>query len=163
MSGAAITLIVLGVLAALGFGGCGVCVVVTAMTMPDDAGTSATTTPPVVPDARQKAAPVTVDIATLVAQFHADAGAAEARYRGVYIEVTGFVTVAEVHGWVHLSDKPSSAPKLVQAFDGNAVRCKWAGGFLEMPDFKVGERATIVGYVDSGGDMGVFLEDCAKK
>jgi hypothetical protein len=162
MSGAVVAVIVLGVLAALGFGGCGVCVVVTAVMMPEDAG-APTPVVKVTPDAQQKSSPVVVPLADLLAQYHADAGAADTRYRGVYVQVAGVVSLVDVHGWVALRETPSHAPKVAQAFDTDSVKCKWKDGAFGMPDFKVGERATIVGYVETGSDLGVFLADCAKR
>jgi hypothetical protein len=159
LSGAAVVLIVLGVLAAIAFGGCGICVIVAAMRMPADAG--AVTVTPVAPDARQKEHPVVVDLGALIAEYNADAGAADARYLGTYVRVAGIVTATDIHGIAILKERSTLKPKAVQALDSDSVRCRFKD-WSSMPDFKLGERASLTGYVAAGGEMGVILEDCSK-
>ncbi|MGM0931134.1 MAG: OB-fold protein [Actinomycetota bacterium] len=107
--------------------------------------------------AAEKARTVKVDAASLLAEYEGNEAAADEKYQGKVLQVTGTVEKVDTEFW----DKDQY---VVQLNDGS----QWNFIFVNCNDvekkqaakIQAGSTVTVRGEFDDGGDLGVEIKDC---
>jgi hypothetical protein len=109
------------------------------------------------PKPKPKTKAVSVDAGQILAEFEGNEAAADAKYQGKTLKVTGVVDKVDTEFW-------NNEEYTIQLSNGDewalwTVNCNDMSGD-EAAKVQAGSTVTVVGKFDDGGDLGVELKDC---
>ncbi len=129
-------------------------------TAADDTATDAKQTEKATTKPKKKVATVKVDAATLIKEFSDNELAADTKYKGKNIQVSGTVEKIDTELWD--DDKYILQISGGGDFEFFTVNCSGMSN-EELATLTVGDDVTAVGKFDDGGDLGVDLKKCSLK
>jgi len=109
------------------------------------------------PKPAPKPSVVKVDAGTMLAEFEGNEAAADAKYKGKTVAVTGIVEKVDTEFW-------DDEQYTIQLSDGNdyaiwTVNCNDVSADVAAK-VQPGSKVTVRGTFDDGGDLGVEVKDC---